>query len=323
MNLSQVSILTFLSCTLLVLGIYQLITKDSSDISRRMQKITAKTFKEKLTQAGAKEYKFNSWRELLQRYSQIFSKLSISKRMEIQLTKADLPLRGEEFVVLILLAGMGSMAFFLMFTMNLSFGLVAGTCGIILPFIFVRITRQKRLAKFNFQIGDALGIMSNSLRSGFSFLQAMDMVRKELPDPISKEFGRTFQEMNLGTPAEEALQNMAERVKSDDLDLLVTAVLIQRQIGGNLAEVLDNIADTIRERVRIKGQIKSVTAQGRISGLVIGLMPFALAAIMFIISPSYILTLFTSKIGIMLVVGAIFMEFIGVMAIKKIIDIEV
>ncbi|MCL5290067.1 MAG: type II secretion system F family protein [Bacillota bacterium] len=323
MSLEKIAVLIFIAGNLLVLGIHQLLSKDSSEISRRMNRLTAKTFRQRLARHGGEELPLTTWRQLLERSSRFFAKRGIGKRMEGELTKADIPLRGEEFVVLVLLAGFGCSLFFLMLTLNLAFGVIAGICGLILPFLLVRIARQKRLAKFNAQIGDALVIMSNSLRSGFSFLQAMDMVRKELPNPISKEFGRTFQEMNLGTQAEEALQNMAQRVRSDDLDLLITAVLIQRQVGGNLAEVLDNIAETIRERVRIKGQIRTLTAQGRISGFVIGLLPVGLTAVMFVISPTYIMTLFTNQIGLMLVGAAVISEIIGVLFIKKIVDIEV
>lgn len=323
MSLDQIAFLTFITASLLVLGINQLINRDTQEVSQRIQKLTAKTFHQRLSQVNSPEADSTPMRKLLGKSSKLFEKSSVSKRMEDELTKADIPLRGEEFVVLVLLAGLLSSLFFLMLSLNLAFAVVAGACALVVPFLLVRITRQKRLAKFNVQISDALVIMSNSLRAGFSFLQSMDMVRKELPNPISREFGRTFQEMNLGTQAEEALQNMAQRVKSDDLDLLITAVLIQRQVGGNLAEVLDNIAETIRERVRIKGQIQTLTAQGRISGFVIGLLPVALAAIMFVISPSYILTLITNKIGIILVLTAVVSEIIGVILIKKIVNIEV
>lgn len=323
MTLDKIAFLTFIAASLIILGIHQLLTRDTQEINQRVEKITAKTFRERISRSDGEETTADSWRRLISRPSKLFVKSSLSKRMEGELTKADIPLRGEEFIVLSLLATLCFSLFFLILTLNLAFGFIAGAVGLIIPFFLVRIARQKRLAKFNGQIGDALVIMANSLRSGFSFLQAMDMVRKELPDPISKEFGRTFQEMNLGTQAEDALQNMAQRVKSDDLDLLITAVLIQRQVGGNLAEILDNIAETIRERVRVKGQIRSITAQGRISGIVIGLLPFALAAILFVISPNYMMTLFKSQVGLVMVVAAIFSEIIGAVAIKKIVDIEV
>ncbi|CCO07023.1 type II secretion system F family protein [Desulforamulus hydrothermalis] len=323
MSLDKIAMLVFIAGSLMILGIHQLLAGDRWEVNLRIKKLTAQSLRQRLNRNHLEDTGASAWRQLLERASRLFAKRAISKRMESELTKADIPLRGEEFVVLVLLAGLGSGLFFLMLTLNLVLGLIAALIGLLIPFFLVRLTRHKRLLKFNSQIGDALVIMSNSLRSGFSFLQAMDMVRKELPDPISKEFGRTFKEINLGTPAEEALQNMTQRVKSDDLDLLVTAVLIQRQVGGNLAEVLDNIAETIRERVRIKGQIRTLTAQGRISGYVIGLLPLALTAVMFVISPTYLMTLFTSPVGLLLVAAAVISELMGVFLIKKIVDIEV
>jgi tight adherence protein B len=164
--------------------------------------------------------------------------------------------------------------------------------------------------------------MSNALRAGFSFMQAMDMVGREMPDPISKEFSRTYREISLGAITEEALQKMVKRVSSDDLDLLVTAVLIQRQVGGNLAEVLDNISHTIRERIRIKGEIRTLTAQGRISGLIIGIIPPCLIVLLLLINPSYMQPLLYTQLGWMMLAAGACTEFIGILLIKKIISID-
>jgi len=151
----------------------------------------------------------------------------------------------------------------------------------------------------------------------------MEVVRREMPPPISKEFGQALAEMNLGIATEEALMNLTRRIKSDDLDLVVTAVVIQRTVGGNLASVLDTIAETIRERVRIKGEIRALTAQGRISGLVIGLLPVGLALLLFFISPGYISFLWSTPTGMMLAGIAVGTEILGVLMIKKIVNIKV
>jgi len=132
------------------------------------------------------------------------------------------------------------------------FALLGGVAGGYGPYLYLRIKIQRRAKAFNDQLGDTLVLMANSLRTGYSFLQAVDMVSREMPPPISLEFGRTLQEMNFGVSTEDAMHNMAKRVDSDDLDLVITVVLIQRQVGGNLAEIMDNIAGTIRERVRIR-----------------------------------------------------------------------
>ena len=142
------------------------------------------------------------------------------------------------------------------------------------------------------------------------------------PYPLGGEYKRTLREIQLDTP-ETALNNMSHRVGSDDLELVVTAIITQRKVGGNLAEILDSIAGTIRERVRIQGEIKTLTAQGRISGLIIGLLPVALVAVLFVINPGYIGMLFTEPIGLVLVGGAVIGEIVGVLIVKKIVDIKV
>lgn len=247
----------------------------------------------------------------------------LNTKIDKELARADIPLKGEEFwgLTLLLSLGMGILTY--VFTRNLFFTTAVVSYSAYLPWGAVRVKQNKRRAKFNGQIGDALVIMANALRSGFSFLQAMDMVRKEMPDPIAKEFGIALLEMNWGSSTEAALAGLSERVKSDDLDLVITAVLIQRQVGGNLAEILDNIAHTIRERVRIKGEIQALTAQGRISGLIIGLLPMVLAVVIYTLNPGYLSLLFTTKAGLMMLAGAGLAELLGVLMIRQIIRIQV
>lgn len=327
MDTLTISILVFCFITLLVLGIQQLKHSDDQMVASRVLKLKARDVKEKLDQLnqdpGDRAQQPELWRRALTFASRLSPAMRLGRRVDKKLAEADVPLRGEEYVVLVLLAALVAGGFFSAVFMNLGLGLAAAVTGSLVPYLLVNSTRARRLQTFNGQIGDALVIMANSLRSGFSFLQAMDMVCKELPDPIRKEFSRTFREINLGTPTEEALQNLALRVKSDDLELVVTAVLIQRQVGGNLAEVLDNIAETIRERIRIKGEVKTLTAQGRISGIVIGLLPLALAMFMLVINPAYIMTLFTNSIGLILVSTALLGQVLGALLIKKIVSIEV
>ncbi|MEW5953321.1 MAG: type II secretion system F family protein [Bacillota bacterium] len=327
MDALTVSALAFCFFTLLVLGIQQIKHTDDQMVASRVRKLKAKEVKEKLAQLnqnpGDRSPQPEFWRRVLTSASRLSPAMRLGRLVDKKLAEADVPLRGEEYVVLVLLSALVAGGFFATVSLNLGLGLAAAVVGGLAPHLLVNRIRTKRLLTFNSQIGDALVIMANSLRSGFSFLQAMDMVCKELPDPIRKEFSRTFREINLGTPTEEALQNLALRVKSDDLDLVVTAVLIQRQVGGNLAEVLDNIAETIRERIRIKGEVKTLTAQGRISGIVIGLLPLALVTFMLIINPAYIMTLFTNSIGLALVSAALLGQILGILLIKKIVNIEV
>lgn len=245
----------------------------------------------------------------------------ILARTENDLIAADIPLKAEEWVVIQLSASLVP-AILAALAQNAALALLFAGLGAYLPVLFLKNARARRVKKFNDQLGDAITIMANSLRAGFSFLQSMDAISKELPAPISTEFGRALKEMRLGTTAEEAFQNLTQRIASEDLELIVTAVNIQKQVGGNLAQILDNIATTINERVRIKGEIKTLTAQGRISGLIIVLLPIFLCVAIFLMNPSYIGLLFTHPLGIAMVVGAVISELIGIVSIKKIINIE-
>lgn len=182
---------------------------------------------------------------------------------------------------------------------------------------------ESRGKKFTTQLSDALVLIANSLRSGFSFLQAVELVSREMQPPISREFGRLLNEMNLGASADDALEGLTQRVASMELEMVVTAVMIQRQVGGNLAEVLDTIADTIRERARMRREISALTAQGRLSGFVVGALPFAMALYMFMVSREFVMILWTEPVGKMMIAGAIFMQFIGALVINKIVTIDV
>jgi len=201
-------------------------------------------------------------------------------------------------------------------------GVSAAFAAALLPPLFVKSAQHKRVVQFNNQLGDALTVMANSLRAGFSFMQAADTVSKELSAPLALEFGRLLREIKLGVTTEDALQNMLERVNSRDLELLITAVKIQRQVGGNLAEILDNIGGTIRERIRLKNEIKTLTAQGRISGLVIGLLPVLIIVIVSLINPSYMRILITNPIGPLLLIWAAISEIIGIVLIRRIVSLD-
>lgn len=323
MSLSTIAGLTFLTVVLFCLGLQQLKAGEREAVTLRINRVFDTQMRGVLDQVKKKKSNARAGRRVLELAGRLFTARKISEKVDNELMKADIPLKGEEFLGLILLLSLGGGLFLGLITGKLAVGLLAATFGVYLPHFGLRMAKAKRLAKFNGQIGDALIIMANSLRSGFSFLQAMDMVRKEIPDPIAKEFGVALQEMNWGTPTEEALLNLASRVNSEDLELVVTAMLIQRQVGGNLAEVLDNIASTIRERVRIKGEIKTLTAQGRISGLIIGLLPILLTTGIYLLNPEYIRPLFSSSTGLIMVFFAVLAQILGLTIINKIVHIPV
>lgn len=204
------------------------------------------------------------------------------------LSQADLRLRPAEYIGLRILALiLGGLVGFAFGASNALFTLLGVVLGWMGPGFYVRLRRSRRLSQFNAQLPDMLNLMVNSLRAGYSTQQAMEAVSRELPPPISTEFRRVTQELQIGIPMEWALENLLRRVPSDDLDLVVTAILIQREVGGNLAEVLETISETIRERVRVQGEIRTLTAQVRLSGTIISLIPFVLFLIIYRIAPDY------------------------------------
>ncbi|WP_068748238.1 type II secretion system F family protein [Thermovenabulum gondwanense] len=247
---------------------------------------------------------------------------SLGKFVDSKLEEADVLLKGEEFISIVFFSFHFSFIFVFAITVNTMISILISILVSFLPFLLLESARQKRLQKINSSIIDALTIMSGALKSGFSFLQSMDFVQKELKGPLSREFFRALKEINFGASTEDALKNLSKRVKSEDLDLVVTAVLIQRQVGGNLAEVLDNISTVIRDRIRIKREVKTLTAQGRISGLIIGLLPVFLTIFILAVNPEYLKELFINPLGRILVVIALLGEITGFMIIRKIVDIK-
>lgn len=322
MNLILISFSCFLAIMLSITGIYSLATREKRNVSNRMQKFTEKKIGDRGEGDQDKESGL-SFRKIMHRAGSLMVKKGMTKQMEEELARADIPLRVEEYLAIWALAALVPGSLLYISTGNLVLTALGYFLGILIPPMLVGSARKKRLKKFSNQLNDSLAIMSNALRAGFSLLQAMELVSKEMPNPISKEFARTFREINYGTSTEEALQNLVKRVNSDDMDLLVTAVLIQRQVGGNLAEILDNISHTIRERIRIQGEIRTLTAQGKISGLIIGLIPPILVVILLIMNPDYVKPLFSTQVGLLLLAAGIIGEIIGIILIKRIITIDI
>jgi tight adherence protein B len=315
----QIAVLVFLALFLAGSAFTRRTAEEKSEIAARVRKYTAAHDSPDDSQESKNKKTF------LTALTAVFGLLVPGKLLagvEAELVQADLPLKAEEMIGLTvaLSAGPALLAAILLQNLPLAVFLAAG--GAILPLLYLKRAKIRRLQQFNSQLGDALLIMANSLRAGFSFLQTLDSLSREMAPPISREFSRALREMRLGRTTEDALRNMAERVKSEDLDLIVTAVIIQRQVGGNLAEILDNIAFTINERVRIKGEIKTLTAQGRISGTIVALLPVFLAAVISVLNPAYLSVLVRHPLGLLLIGGAVFSELIGIMAIRRIVNIE-
>ncbi len=246
-------------------------------------------------------------------------------RVSRNLAQADVKLRAAEYLALMVIAavGLGALAWFLG-GRNIISGIIGGVVGLIIPRIYIGRQKNQRLNRFNEQLQDMLNLVVNGLRAGFSTVQAMEAVSKELPAPISDEFRRVVQEMQIGIPMDEALDNLHRRIPSDDLDLIIVAINVQREVGGNLAEILDTISFTIRERVRIKGEIRVLTSQAMYSGRFLALLPILLALALWFINRDYMLTMFDNMIcGVIWASCVGIMISIGYFVMTRIADIEV
>ncbi|MEO6350830.1 MAG: type II secretion system F family protein [Candidatus Limnocylindrales bacterium] len=268
--------------------------------------------------------------------NRVVEKRDWAANMARELARADLALKPSEFLAIRVGAMVGVPLFMIILSPFVSvfaspliwiLGLVIGYW---VPKYWLNRRKGKRLKAFNSGLADTIMLLANGLRAGSSFLQAVELIVRETQPPISTEFSRVIREVNLGLPLDDALANLGRRVRSDDLDLMTTAIAIHHTVGGNLAEILDSIAYTIRERVRIKGEIKTLTAQQRMSGYVVGFLPVALVVLLSVIAPSFMEPMLRKPPELMglpagmwvLGFGGLMMG-IGFFFIRRIVDIEV
>lgn len=256
----------------------------------------------------------------------ILSERTFGKKWRRQLSRADLKLTVAEFFALhfISMTGFFAGAYFVLFRGDLIFSVIAAFIGFFAPRIFVARKISQRLIQFEQQLPDTLGLWVNALRSGYSVLQAMEAISRDAPEPTKTEFKRVVQEVQLGIDMDDALAHLLERVESDDLDLVITAVNIQREVGGNLSEILEVIGGTIRERIKLKGEIRVLTSQGRITGLIISFLPIGLAFFLNGINPGYMGQMFENRVCGWPMIGiGLALIGIGSAIIQKIVDIEI
>jgi tight adherence protein B len=269
-------------------------------------------------------------------FNRVVEKRDWGTNLARELARADVVLKPSEFLAIRAAAMLGVPLVMILLSPFISLlaspiiwigGFVVGYW---LPKYWLKRRQGKRLKAFNSNLADTIMLLANSLRAGSSFLQSVEMVVREAQPPISTEFARVIREVNLGLPLDDALANLARRVKSDDLDLMTTAIAIHHTVGGNLAEILDTIAYTIRERVRIKGEIRTLTAQQRMSGYVVGFLPVALVLLLSVIAPTFMAPMLQKPpelLGLpaglfILGIGGVMMG-IGFILIRRIVDIEV
>jgi tight adherence protein B len=310
--------MTMLGVLLIFAGLRRMAVRRQASIKERLEAFGARSLPVGLPQ------KSGGGLQIAGMVDRAVGRQTFAQRLARDLARADLKITvGEYLVAVAVFVCIGILM--AMVLRNVVIGLVLVAAAIILPRVFVSRKRATRLRDFNSQLADTITLLANSLRSGYSLLQAMELVSREARPPMSLEFERVVREVGLGLSPEEALGNLVRRIQSDDLELMVTAINVQREVGGNLAEILDTISTTIRERVKLKGEIRVLTSQQQYSGYIIAAMPIALALILFAINPTYMLRLFTEThwCGICLVTTSAAMIASGFFVILKIVNIEV
>ena len=261
--------------------------------------------------------------DLLRSGGKFLSNIRHARGLDFKMQKAGIPLLGTEFLLLLGLSFLLTAVIVSIISKKWYVGIIMAIVVVMGEWIYVLLKIDRREAAFTNQLGDCLMMVANAMRAGFSFLQAMDLIAKEMEPPISDEFKHVMRDISLGASVERALNDMDRRVGSSDFSLVVTAVLIQQQVGGDLAHILDTISDTIQDRIRMRREVRTLTAQGRMSGWVLAILPFGLGAMISAMNPSYMEPLFTEKIGQIAIGMAIVMVLIGFFVIQRIVDIDV
>lgn len=307
-----------LSVVVTFVGILKLVEKGESPVARLQAYIGGPPPAEQ-RQAGA-------GREpspLAARLNRAIASLGFADAVATELARANLRLTVPEYVLINIACVCLGFSLGTLFSHHIIPSLMLAVAGFFLPGVYLKRRQGKRLTAFNNQLNGILTLLVGSLRAGYSLLHAMEIVVSEVPPPASEEFDRVVREVNLGLSLEEALGNLVRRVGSDDLELIVTAINIQHEVGGNLANILETIGETIRHRVRLQGEIRILTIQQRMTGYILTFLPFILAGILFLINPTYMMRLFTPGWTLVIPIGALIGVFLGFLIMRKIVAIEV
>jgi tight adherence protein B len=308
----------------LTVAIYFFVSSDTDEYRRRIDERMKQLVQER---GGASQREMQLLKEELlstvPAFHRALIRFEIFNKLQAILRQADMKITVYRFVILSMIVGfvMGLLVFF--FSNSLMAMFIATVIVMVAPLMVALNQRRRRFRAFLEQLPDALELMVRSLQAGHSFSSALQMVASEMPEPIAREFGKTYEEQNLGLNIKAALENLIERVPILDLKLCVTAVLIQREIGGNLSEVLRNISHTIRERFRIQGEIRVKSAQARLSGYIVSVLPFLLFFWINLVNPNYMKTLYDHPYGVYILGVGMVMQVVGWLIIRKIVNIRI
>ncbi len=309
MNAVIITLLIMITVFFLVLLLLYAVSADQRQMQKRLSEIT---YSGSLDLANLKKVKRNRDK----------SKHKLLKKLENDLSMSGILIRPSEFLLLWVVLAIAPSSLIFVLGGNVIFAIILLLLGLLTPPLYVNKKRTKRVELFERQLIDAISIMSSCLKAGLTFQQALVSISTEMPNPISEEFGRVVKELKLGSSIETSLTRLSDKIDSQNFMMIVSAILIQRQTGGNLSEILTNISGTIKERFKIKNEIKVLTATARTSGLVVGLMPVAIILVFLLFNPDYVTIFFESNLGTAMVVVAIIMEIIGYLIIRKIVNIK-
>ncbi len=312
--------LIFIAAFLLVLAVYGLLTGKRSRVTARVRRMVVEPAEAVKEEAAAAEAGLPVRGRSQQRYILLDGYFqSLGKR----LAAAGVLFRPQEFFLISLFLALLVILLLYLMKANLLLVLAAGAAAYFLPLVFLNTLHAKRRRIMNSQVGDMVLLLSNYLRAGHGFVQAMEMVSREMLPPLADELKRFIKDTTLGVSLEEALADLERRTADDDLAMVITAIQIQHQVGGNLAEVLDNINHTIRERIRLKGEVRTLTAQGRLTAIVLCGLPVFVGFMISIVSPQLLSVLFTERAGQFMLMGAVAAQLAGILVIRRIVRVDI
>ena len=306
----------FVAIALFLLG-FGLFRRDGDETARRLDSIAAP---ERAVRQTAEEPR--TLRARPGAFDQRVARMPFAASLRRDILRAGLGWQLRDYMALVTLSALVLAALGAGLSGIPAVGLLSGAGGALLPIMLIKRRGARRAAKLNSQLVDMVDLVASSLRSGFGFMQALELAAREQPEPIAGQLRQTIREINLGVSTDEALERLVARTGDPDFDVVVTAVLIQRRVGGNLSEVLDNISSMIRDRVRVRGEIKTLTAQARMSAWIVGLLPVGLGALMFLMQPEHMSVLFTEPMGRFLVIGAACMQVVGFFLVRRIASVD-
>jgi tight adherence protein B len=316
-----VAFLVMVTVSLLVIGLSQGVGSGQGALTRRLEQISRGAGPPSQTPMPA--YLRGKDPGRLGPFARLLGTSGGIESAALELDRAAIPLRVGEYIALRCAVALALLLVAFLLTKMVYLALPMGVIGYFLPRWYVRSRRKGRQAKMSAQLVEMLGLVANSLRSGYGLLQGFEFASRQLAPPLGTEVKKMLQETSLGVNADEALQNLGERVSSADMEMVITAITIQRSVGGNLAQLLDGVSYTMRERERIRGEVKTLTSQQRMTGMIIGALPVLLGLLFFAINPDYMSVLFTDTVGRVFILVAVGLEVLGIVTIRAILALDV